>query len=518
VLLCSTFALPTLTYAAQTGVSVGVSASKGKGSANGSDTTYTNTHINAGDKVSLQSGADTNLKGAVITAPQVQAQVGGNLQIESLQDSSTYNSQQSNKGISLSIPIAGTGKLGGSISAGKANINSDYQSTTEQSAIRAGDGGFQITTAGDTQLTGGQITSTQTAIDNNKNSFTTGGTLTTQDLHNTAEYDAKAVGVQLGTSVNHTGQYQASGTSAGVGKDSGSISSTTTAGISGIAGDQNARTGDAQTGLANTFDAGKVQADINAQVQITQAFGQQASKAVGDYAQEQMQITQAFGQQASKAVGDYAQEQMQKAQALRAAGQEQEALAIEALWSDTGSLRLAAHTVIGGLTGGSSGAAGAAVGTLTAPAVADALAQAGIDGALASTLTALASTATGAAVGGTAGGAAGLNGVANNYLTHAKVAELQKCLSGKTCQTAEEKRKAIANAEKLSQWLDGQMLALCESNPTGDACRTAINTATQYIAMTEAWQMLNGDVQRSSQVTWEYVYNTPGAKDRMSLY
>ena len=58
-----------------TGVSVGVSASKGKGSANGCDTTYTSIHITAGEKVSLQSDADTILKGAVVTAPQLQAQV-----------------------------------------------------------------------------------------------------------------------------------------------------------------------------------------------------------------------------------------------------------------------------------------------------------------------------------------------------------------------------------------------------------------------------------------------------------
>ena len=48
---------------------------------------------------------------------------------------------------------------------------------------------------------------------------------------------------------------------------------------------------------------------------------------------------------------------LRKAQALRTAGKEQEAQALEALWGDGGSLRVAAHTLIGGLTGGSSGAA-----------------------------------------------------------------------------------------------------------------------------------------------------------------
>lgn len=50
---------------------------------------------------------------------------------------------------------------------------------------------------------------------------------------------------------------------------------------------------------------------------------------------------------------------------------------------ETGSLRIAAHTVIGGLTGGASGAAGSLAGTITAPLVAEELAKAGITGNLA---------------------------------------------------------------------------------------------------------------------------------------
>lgn len=42
--------------------------------------------------------------------------------------------------------------------------------------------------------------------------------------------------------------------------------------------------------IAPIFDAERVQKEINAQVAITQSFGQQASKAVGDYVQEQKQI------------------------------------------------------------------------------------------------------------------------------------------------------------------------------------------------------------------------------------
>ena len=68
--------------------------------------------------------------------------------------------------------------------------------------------------------------------------------------------------------------------------------STTTAGISGIAGNTAVRSTDAQSGIKPIFDAAKVQREVDAQTEITQYFGQQASKAVGDYAQGQRKVLQ----------------------------------------------------------------------------------------------------------------------------------------------------------------------------------------------------------------------------------
>ena len=92
------------------------------------------------------------------------------------------------------------------------------------------------------------------------------------------------------------------------------------------------RTNDAPTGIDKIFDANRVQKEIDAQAQITQLFGQKASQAVGDYAQEKMR----------------------EATQLRLQGKIAEAEAIEAQWGSSGSLRLAAHTAIGALTGGTS--------------------------------------------------------------------------------------------------------------------------------------------------------------------
>src|SRR5690606_38779443 len=67
---------------AQSGWSINASASKGKGSSEGSDVTQVNTHVVAGNTLTLQSGGDINLKGAVVAGNTVKAEVGGDLNIE----------------------------------------------------------------------------------------------------------------------------------------------------------------------------------------------------------------------------------------------------------------------------------------------------------------------------------------------------------------------------------------------------------------------------------------------------
>ena len=49
---------------------------------------YLRPPIEAGIKLALQSGGDTPFEGAVAKAEQIQADVGGNLKVESLQDTS----------------------------------------------------------------------------------------------------------------------------------------------------------------------------------------------------------------------------------------------------------------------------------------------------------------------------------------------------------------------------------------------------------------------------------------------
>ena len=119
-------------------------------------------------------------------------------------------------------------------------------------------------------------------------------------------------------------------------------------GISAIAGDVQARSGDTPSGLINTFDASQAQANLNAQVAITQAFSSAAPKAVADFAQSRINLANQQLAQASQEADPQVQEQMQR-----------EAQDTQQGWKEGGQYRVAAHTLMGALGGGWQGAAGA---------------------------------------------------------------------------------------------------------------------------------------------------------------
>jgi filamentous hemagglutinin len=414
------------------GFLVTASASGGRGHADGTDVNWTNTHVDAGNQLAMQSGGDTTIKGAVASGRQVTAQVGGNLNIESLQDTSTYDSKQQSIGGSISV---GMGKMGGSLSFSNSKANSNYASVNEQSGIKAGDGGFDVNVSGNTDLKGGAITSTQAAVDNNSNHFNSGA-LTTSDIQNSASYNASAVGVNIGASVNQTGKYQPNGTSAGIGSDSGNANSITQAAITGIAGNKDARTGDKESGIGKIFDADKVQKNINAQVTITQAFGQAAAKEIGTYATHKVDGLHRQADVALKA-GDQA-----SADALNAEADK---------WDEGGAYRVAMHTAVGALTGGAQGAAGAFTSAEAMPQIAKIVDGMDLPPAVKSGLEQVTATALGAVVGGTAGAATALNAEANNRQLHqSEINLIKKKANG---DTAVEDRLTKAACYEVKCWM-----------------------------------------------------------------
>jgi filamentous hemagglutinin len=154
------------------GFSVDLAASRGKGQANSDSTTWNNTQVQAGERLTLSSGSDTTLLGAVARGEQIVVNVGtsgpGNLVIESLQDTATSQASQSTSGVAFSVPI-GVGRGSASISQAQQRSNSHYQSVNGQSGLKAGDGGFQVNVAGATVLKGAVIVSSDQAVQNNQN-------------------------------------------------------------------------------------------------------------------------------------------------------------------------------------------------------------------------------------------------------------------------------------------------------------------------------------------------------------
>ena len=255
---------------AQNGVTIDLAAGSNRGTGSGSDSTNVNTHVTATNTATIKSGGNTMINGAVVQAETVKAEVGGDLRIQSQQDTSTATANQSGGGFDASIcyfwcygtPVV----AGGSVSS--AGGKGRYASVTEQSGIQAGDGGFDVKVVGNTNLVGGVIASTDQAVDGGKNSFTTGN-LTMTDVVNVDTFNASGYSVSGSYGGTANGGAGINGGSVGVGSASSGSTSTTTSGISGVAGNAQVRTGDGSNGLTPSWAAGELLKDVNAQVRIT---------------------------------------------------------------------------------------------------------------------------------------------------------------------------------------------------------------------------------------------------------
>ncbi|CAN7585652.1 hemagglutinin repeat-containing protein [Polaromonas sp. LjRoot131] len=181
----------TFGFGEQSGISFQIGASNGKGRADGSETTYDNTQISATNKLSVKSGNDTSLIGAQLAGKTVEMDVGGKLNIETLQDSSSYESKQTTGGFGLSLcipPFCYGTTVSGNLSASKQQVDHNYLSAVGQSGIAAGTGGFDIKVAGATDLKGAAITS---EADKSKNTLST-SSLTYSDLQNRQDTSASS--------------------------------------------------------------------------------------------------------------------------------------------------------------------------------------------------------------------------------------------------------------------------------------------------------------------------------------
>ena len=276
------------------------------------------------------------------------------------------------------------------------------------------------------------ISSTQAAVDAGKNSLTSAGGIQTQDIQNTAAYSAKGSGFTLGY-----GNGKPSG-SGGMGSDSGNASSTSQAGVSGIAGNTQTRTGDAETGLKPIFDKDKVKTEVQDQVAVTSAFNKEAAQAWGNYStQQENQAAQNADKAQNSPNGTYegkTQAEWEQAQSN---------------WSEGGTYRVLGHGVIGGASGGSAGAAGAGFSQVVVPAVGNVVKEMDLPPEVKQAIVLTAGIASGGLAGGTTGAITGGNATVNNYLSHTQLEtfgnRLKVCGSNSACR-----QQVMAEANQLS--------------------------------------------------------------------
>jgi filamentous hemagglutinin len=249
------------------------------GNTNQHDVTHINSHVHGNDEVTISSGADTNIRGGVVDGAKVTANVGGNLNIESLQDTSEFSSKQKGG----SVGVSQYGGVNGSYS--HSNLDSTYASVNETSGMKAGDGGFHVNVHGDTDLKGAVIASTDAAVNNGKNTFNTDGKLTTSDIVNKASYAGKGSAVSGSANLNEKSEIVLGQFGAGTGSVDGEKNSVTAAGISGLAGKKDVRSDDASSGIVRIFDSEKEQKKLDNKVQTNLVFSQQAGGDTDKYFQ-----------------------------------------------------------------------------------------------------------------------------------------------------------------------------------------------------------------------------------------
>ncbi|WP_321785259.1 hemagglutinin repeat-containing protein [Burkholderia pyrrocinia] len=424
------------------GIGVSAAMSRAHGDGNSDAAMQNNSHVTGANSVTLLSGGDTNVIGSNVSGRTVKADVGGNLNVQSVQDTTYSTAHQSSAGGGISVSTMGGGTA--SFSAQNGHADGNYAGVNEQAGIQAGSGGFDVNVKGNTDLKGAYIAST---ADASKNTLTT-GTLTTSDIENHSHYAADSNGFSAGVGVSNTGKAIGPGSVSGSGgvtpmisqSDSGDENATTRSGVS--AGTINITNPVGQTqDVANlSRDTSNLNGTVSKTPDVQNLLDQQA---------DLMSAAQAAGQVVSQGIGAYAD--MKRDTATDKATYDS--------WDEGGANRVALHVVggalIGGLGGGAFGAVGGAAGAGISSAMAgelDSISK-GIASATGSELLGNISANVvaglgGALVGGTAGAATGSSvQLYNQGNDPRKNSTLSKVCAATNAACSDQTIMAIANAE-----------------------------------------------------------------------
>ncbi len=222
-------------------------------------------------------------------------------------------------------------------------------------------------------------------------------------------------------------------------------------------------TGDSGNGLVKDWNGQQLQQQVKAGAEIMSTFGQQASKAIGDYAS-------------------------QKALELRGQGNEAEA----AKWDEGGVYRVAAHAAMGALGGGVQGALGAGAAASAAPRLNE-LTKDLPDGVREAVGAGLAA-GLGAVTGGASGAATAFNEDTNNRQLHPDEVKWIKDNAGKFAdQQGISKEEAVRRltVEAAAQ-VDGFVSARVGSS-VDEGALSFLNTNTNQYTWGQAFRATDAE-------------------------
>ena len=175
---------------------ISVNASGSKGSIAGTDIVHAPTKITASNTLGVSTKQDLNIKDGVFKGEAIQANIGGNLEIHSVQDTHDYTDHTTSGGMGLSLSKKGAFKSLQS-SLQRTDIDSKYTSVIHQSGLYAGSTGFNISVGNTTTLEGALLAS-RTDTNTLKTKY-----LVMKDMKNRAKYTYGSKGVSYLSDVQY---------------------------------------------------------------------------------------------------------------------------------------------------------------------------------------------------------------------------------------------------------------------------------------------------------------------------
>ena len=175
---------------------ISVNASGSKGSIAGTDIVHAPTKITASNTLGVSTKQDLNIKDGVFKGEAIQANIGGNLEIHSVQDTHDYTDHTTSGGMGLSLSKKGVFKSLQS-SLQRTDIDSKYTSVIHQSGLYAGSTGFNISVGNTTTLEGALLAS-RTDTNTLKTKY-----LVMKDMKNRAKYTYGSKGVSYLSDVQY---------------------------------------------------------------------------------------------------------------------------------------------------------------------------------------------------------------------------------------------------------------------------------------------------------------------------